>query len=202
MKRLLMYVLVLVSYLAANTLEDCSSVTDKTKRLECYDKLYSHKVASGRYDNWLVSDKKTLMGDSRTVLITTNGTPSATHSSLVLRCEENKLEVLVGFSYTYLGSGSQSVRVKFDYDEPDTATWSISAGGRALFYNALPIYFVKKLVNHSSLVLEVSPYQKTKFQVKFNIRHLKNVIKPLQKACNSENWDFLTHNQPKRNFAF
>ncbi|PHS32555.1 MAG: hypothetical protein COA92_06700 [Sulfurovum sp.] len=191
--REILVTLFMVSSSLAMTIEDCNMTNDK-ERLACYDKLQSQKKQTTEqeslpetnaiYDNWYVSDKKTLMGDSSNVTIITNGTPLVNGAtSLILRCSNNRTEVYASFSYTYMGSDGQNIRMKFDNEKPYKKWWSGSADGTALFYGGKAIAFIKKIMQHDSLVLEVSPYSKVKSQTKFNTKNLKKIIEPLRKAC-------------------
>ena len=133
--------------------------------------------------HWDSSITKSLMGDSKTVVLTTNGiNDGGIETTMIIRCKKNKTSLYFLYQYTFMGTNGQTARIKFDNDKPYKKWVSASSDGSALFYDS-PIKFLKKMMKHKTMIFEASPYSKVSTQTKFNISNLDKVIDPLRKEC-------------------
>ncbi len=205
MKKYFLVVFIYLSVAQASLVENlqqCRGIELSAERLECYDRMPLQpknkatvvKESERNIGNWIISDKKNIMDGSHNVSLMLKGNPIATewgekHPELILRCVNNTTDVMVAWPY-FMGSKGQDGRIKFDDENPKTDQWWIpSTTGTTLFYAPHPVYggdpksLLQAMIKHQKVVIESTPYDRIPTQVIFNIKGLKNAIKPLRKAC-------------------
>ena len=181
----------------ANTSEDilkeltvCASVTNDTERLACYDRvarslgLTPPASVEGKR-KWQVSVKTNPLDDSTTValmLFADSGTSTwGDRVSLILRWQSNKLEAYINW-HDYLEDGA-SVTWRVGTKEARRGVWGLSTDNEATFYPYDVTGFIQELLEATRFVAQVTPYEESPITAIFDITGLKDVIRPLEKAC-------------------
>jgi len=144
---------------------------------------------------WHVITNTSAFDDSKTVVLSLNaqnsisGWPGVTRTPiLMLRCKEGKTEAYVGAGMQgkteFLGGEDLGVwmRGRYDQDEPARYLMSKSTDGREFFFPH-PIEEIKQMIDHSSWVLEFTPFNSSPVEMRFDLNGLGAVLKPLRDAC-------------------
>lgn len=173
----------------------CASKSDPLLRLECFDNLSREmgveggvKTSMKTSGNWIVMVDVSPIDDSTNVsaiLISDNvvGTGwRADRASLVLRCSENKTNVFVNWN-DYLGSDSIMVLERLDKRKAETHSWSLSTDNKSTFVKGGDIRYIKRLVGHEKLLLQLTPYNESPVMANFDLTGIEKAIEPLKKAC-------------------
>lgn len=148
----------------------------------------SHKIESTKVD-WHLVEEQSPVDDSKTVMLAVKSLNviaddlgrKKNRAHLVLRCEENKTELYANFKL-FLGMEGISVLHRIDKQKAVTSQWSGGTANDTAFHKQ-PIPFIKALFDKEQLLLKVTPYSKDSQTVTFNVRGLKESIKPLREAC-------------------
>lgn len=151
----------------------------------------SSKPESG---DWHISRSKSEMDDSKTIFVYLEAANEIedllkkTHRpTLVIRCLENKTEVIVHTEVTAnpeLGLYNEySVRIRFDSGKPIKQRWSGSTNNEALFAPQ-PIKLAKQINNSEKMLFEFVPFQMGPQIVEFNVKGLESYLNEIAEACN------------------
>jgi len=176
----------------------CSIVEGDLSRLECFDLLSKNRGLDKPKDvstpiegsgAWVVSEDINPVDDTKKVtliLLPEESGKSRWGDSpiLILRCQSNTTELFVNWS-AYLGQDAY-VLTRIGNEKAETKEWSVSSDSKASFYPTSPISFIKKMMGHDKLVIQVTPYSENPITAIFNTAGLKNALKPLQEACDWE----------------
>jgi hypothetical protein len=110
--------------------------------------------ASWRYN----ADRDPFTDERASTAIQTN--PGTFGASLIIRCKAGVLESYYVPS-RYLGSSSYAyVRYRFDREEPQSGSWSLSTSGQAVFSDTA-VEFARSVVRGSRLVIEAEDFSGT-----------------------------------------
>ena len=101
---------------------------------------------------------------------------------LLARCKENTTEVFVLWGL-YLGMGETTILSRLDAEKATSQSWSISTDYKASFYDGNDVEYLKKLLNHKKLLLQVTPYGESPVTATFDIDGLSGSINPLREFC-------------------
>ncbi len=184
----------------------CSKEEDDKKRLTCYDKLpkqindnQSTQELKEETQNkeapvnivdkgkWDISITTSEIDDSQKVILTLAAENTIYSSyrterpTLYLRCAENKTEAYISWN-VFLGSDSTKVLLRYDKEKAKTRRWGLSTDHKGTFVRG-NIPFIKKILKHEKLLVQVTPYSASPVTTTFDLRGLKEAIKPLRKAC-------------------
>jgi hypothetical protein len=146
--------------------------------------------------NWHLSTSVSSFDDSRTVVLILSagnqitGWPGITNTPmLALRCKEGNVEAYVStgmqakLEFGQYGTDlGVSMRGRFDKDKPNYYLMSKSTDGKMFFFPN-PIWEIKSMLDHSSLVLGFTPFNSNPVEMHFDLTGLGRVIKPLRDAC-------------------
>lgn len=172
----------------------CAALNDSVKRLDCFDSLakkegLAEETTQTKTDSkWVMEESHSKIDDSRKVVIALKSSNEIegrlsrlAPRTLILRCLENKTSVIVGLNM-FLGSDPIRVTQRFDKKKATKRRWDLSTDHEAMFHRK-PIGFIREIMKHKKLLLELIPYNESPRLLEFDISGLSNVIKPLQEAC-------------------
>ncbi|MBL1320112.1 MAG: TonB C-terminal domain-containing protein [Methylophaga sp.] len=189
---------------------ECAIHKDPLSRLDCLDQLIAEKGLSGGVKSsvktegkgkWLVRTDVSPIDDSTNVyaeLMSENIVGSgyrAQKASLVLRCSENVTNVYVRWN-DYLGLKSTSVLQRLDKEKATNHRWTLSSDNTATFVSGGYIRYIKKLLGHKKLLLQLTPYNDNPVMAVFDLTGIDEAIKPIKKACH---WSSNTSKQSNKN---
>ncbi len=105
-------------------------------------------------------------------------------SVLLVRCQERELEVFVSTGSVLDSDDSvmTPVRIRWGTQAPEDARWSRSMDQRSAFAPD-PRAFVKQLLSHPDLSLEVRPSQRSPQLIRFHARGLERHMPQVEAAC-------------------
>lgn len=172
----------------------CAKKETDAERLICYDDLAKKlnvdkpktTVSTGK-GKWIVSEQASQIDDSKKVILILDAETDVgygyrrTTPSMILRCSENETNAYINTNY-YLGLDSISVLTRLDKNKATKSYWSISTDGKAIFAPN-NISFIKKLLEHDSLLIQLTPYGESPIMTTFDLRGVKEAVKPLREAC-------------------
>jgi type VI secretion system protein VasI len=69
---------------------------------------------------------------------------------------------------------------RFDGEKATTEAWSISTDNKAVFVRGSDITFAKKMMNHKTLLTQITPYGESPVMATFPVAGLSGAIKPLR----------------------
>ncbi len=182
----------------------CTDTVDDKKIKECLRKLLDNEKSStsvgeesssqneiltkvankGKWDTSIATSE---IDDSQKVILTLAAENTIRSSyrterpTLYLRCAENKTEAFISWNI-FLGSDSTKVLLRYDKEKAKTRRWGLSTDHKATFVRG-NIPFIKKILKHEKLLVQVTPYSDSPVTTTFDLRGLKEAIKPLRKAC-------------------
>ncbi|WP_075180167.1 type VI secretion system-associated protein TagO [Neptunomonas phycophila] len=171
----------------------CAVIDGDLARLECFDGLAKVKKLDGRQaqptridgkGKWNVSVDINPVDDSKTVTLVLDADSGRSRWGksvfLVVRCKSNSTDLYIGWN-DYLGSEAD-VLTRVGDNKALTSRWSMSTDSKATFHPK-PIPFLKKMLQSTKLVAQVTPYNESPVTAIFNTQGLENAIKPLRETC-------------------
>ncbi|SMR77568.1 type VI secretion system-associated protein TagO [Marinobacterium sediminicola] len=171
----------------------CAIVEGDLSRLECYDTLAQRYGLNGPQaqsvnvsgnGKWAVNVETNPIDDSKTVTLLLKadegqsrwGSPVA----MIARCRSNETDLFIVWN-DYLGSEAD-VLSRVGTEKARTRRWSMSTDSKATFHPQ-PIAFLKSMMEADSLVAQVTPYNESPVTAIFDIKGLREAIKPLRETC-------------------
>ena len=147
-----------------------------------------NKVKTNNKGKWILDKEISQIDDSVNVTLYLQSEDSiqtqfkqTVKPSLILRCSENKTNTYINWDI-FLGIDSTQILLRLDKNKATNERWSISTNNKAVFANK-DIPFIKNLMKHNKLLAQITPYGESPVMTTFDIRGLKDMIKPLRKAC-------------------
>lgn len=170
-------------------LEKCREVASDKERLACYDLLLTPITSTpsrpGYKGDWDVRVKVNPLDDSKTVSMFLDASTGESRLGkkplFVARCLSNTTDVLVGW-HDYLGSDDAEVVTRIGDRPAETVKWLLSTNSTATFHPK-PIQFLKELMKHDRLVVQIVPYRESPITAVFKTSGLNEAIKPLRETC-------------------
>jgi len=137
---------------------------------------------------WIINEEKSPIDDSLNITLYLESTEIVRDKynkeqtpTLILRCSENTTNAFINWSM-FIGTGYTDVLIRLDKEKAKTSSWIISTNYEAIFPKK-NISFIKKLMKHEKLLTQITPYGENPVMTTFDIKGLKEAIKPLRKAC-------------------
>ncbi len=198
-KQLTMLITLAISIVFADTKTDiaiCAAKDSDATRLICYDKLAKalnvdkpkQEISVGK-GKWLVSEETSAIDDSKKVTILLEAENSIRGSfrshtpTMILRCSENKTNAYINMG-VFLGSSNIKVLSRLDKKKASKKSWSMSTDNKAIFAPGSNVGYIKTLMKHDKLLIQLTPYGASPVMTTFDLKGLKEAITPLRKACN------------------
>lgn len=199
MKKILIILLIItVSETFADIKKDvaiCAAKDSDATRLICYDELAKtlnvdmpkQKISVGK-GKWTVSEETSAIDDSKKVTLLLDAENSIGDSyrkytpTIVLRCSENKTNAYIVMG-KFLGSDGIKVLTRLDKQKASKKRWSISTDHKAIFAPGSNTGYIKTLIKHDKLLVQLTPYSASPVMTTFDLRGLKEAVIPLRNAC-------------------
>jgi type VI secretion system protein VasI len=173
----------------------CAVKETDAARLICYDSLAKSlgvdgpeiKSTSGS-GKWHSREEKSRIDDSVNVhLVFFSNEPvksgyKTVKPTLHVMCVENQTNVYISWEL-YLGLEETQMLTRFDKEKAKTTAWSLSTDNKAVFYRGSAVEFAKNIMQHQSLLLQITPYGESPVMATFDVSGLTEAIKPLRQAC-------------------
>jgi len=102
--------------------------------------------------------------------------------TLTVRCKNSLTELYVGWG-SYLGSDDTEVVYRIDKEKPIRADWSNSTDNKATFFPGSPVATLKRLVDSTSFVASVTPYNENPITATFDTSGAKEALADLRSGC-------------------
>jgi len=83
----------------------------------------------------------------------------------------------------FLGTDSIKVLTRLDKKKASKKTWSISTDHKAIFAPGGNVGYIKSLIKHDKLLVQLTPYSANPIMTTFDLRGLKEAVTPLRDAC-------------------
>ena len=172
----------------------CAAIQGDAERVICFDELSKSlgvdkpAVDTEVTDNWTVNKETSPIDDSINVYVRAKaqkpiaGRFNTSWPTLTIRCKEAKTQVYISWN-EYLGNDKIKMLTRFDKDEAQTTTWSLSTDNEAVFVRGNNIDYTYKLIQHNKLLVQITPYNSNSMMATFNLQGLEEAIKPLSDAC-------------------
>ena len=186
--------------LSPTKLATCAEIAEDGLRLRCYDKLartlqqQGDRVDSGGTSatasgNWLLNVEQSPIDGRDNIslnLLAQRPVKSRTQTvtpELRLSCIDGVSKVLVNWG-VYLGKNSTKVLSKFDMAAPSTMNWLINDDDKqTVFYRGDSIDYVRQLIKHRDLAIQITPYNAPPILASFDISKLEDALAPLNLSC-------------------
>ena len=175
----------------SSDLAACATIEDSGSRLECYDTLAKREkqaAEQAKKEHWFVSQFRSKLDDSQNVFLSTPSIAPVTDAegrthwpSLCMRCSENKTYAYVIWDMP-LGSHDPMITERLDQTKAVETAWELSSDKKACFRPSA-VAFLKSLVRHNKLLLQIVPENDTAQTAEFSLEGLARAIAPLRKAC-------------------
>ena len=182
----------------ADTTKDiaiCANKSTDAERLICYDDLAKSlnvekpktTITKGK-DKWVVSEDISPVDDSKKVTLMLDaeelirGSFNSYKPTMVLRCSENTTNAYVVMG-VFLGSDRIKVLSRLDKQKATKRNWGISTDHKAIFAPGGNIKYIKNIMKHDKLLVQMTPYGANTVMTTFDIKGLKEAVKPLRDAC-------------------
>lgn len=137
---------------------------------------------------WEVEEDVSKVDDSKNVwLLVKSNRPVAGRYNrkawgrLVLRCMENKTDVLITFDQ-YLSTMDIQMLTRLDKEKASTRKWNITTDHEGLMHPD-PVGFIRQLEKHDALYVQFTPYSSEPVEIEFNLRGLDKSVNKLKEPC-------------------
>lgn len=173
----------------------CAAKGSDAERLICYDNLAiklnvdkpKTKLSAGK-GKWHVREEVSQIDDSKKVIMTLDAETTIRdgyreHRPIMyIRCSENQTNLFITIN-DYLGNRDIPVLTRLDKKKATTRKWGLSTDNKSIFAPGSNVGYVKSLFKHDKLLIQLTPYNESPVMTTFDIRGLKEAIKPLRESC-------------------
>jgi type VI secretion system protein VasI len=183
---------------SSKALRECSRIEDSVKRLACFDSMAEQSAPQPNVSapvegtgEWQVASDVSKIDDSTRVTVVLRSAHdipgrygNTVRLNLVLRCQENKTDVMVHFGGHFMSdhAGGGAVTYRIDRKPAQSARFSQSTNHESLFAPE-PVALIKSLFGAQKLVIRAAPYNENAITAEFNVGGVENAVKPLREAC-------------------
>ncbi|PHM31284.1 type VI secretion system-associated protein TagO [Xenorhabdus innexi] len=180
----------LASAISTDEYKKCKKVTESSKKLDCYESLYSEKeIVKKEKNDWHISQYKSEVDDSQTVILGVESSRpihttllGVASPRLIIRCQNKKTEIYINWG-AYLGIDETEVTTRINQEKAAKKWWIISTDNKSAFYPDGKIAFIKSLFGKNKLFAQVTPYGENTINTTFNVTGLSDEIAPVRKSC-------------------
>ncbi len=136
---------------------------------------------------WSVETRISPMDDSKNVILSLPSDNWIKDKSgkkipiLILRCKEKATQAYIVFDL-YLGDRPIKLLIRMDKEKAYQETWNLSTNHLAAFAPDGQ-RFIKELLKHQKLLVQVAPEGQNPVIVTFQLRGLPEAVKPLRESC-------------------
>ena len=179
----------------AKKVATCAAEENSVVRLSCYDALATvsglaprtERVDAPKAGAWYVSKNVDPLNDQTVhFAMLDSNTGRGRYGgrvSLTVRCKDNLTELYINWN-SYLGNDRAAVTHRVDKDEAVRSQWALSTDRKAAFFPGSPVPTLKRLVESSSFVANVTPYGESPVTATFDTAGADVALAELRKACN------------------
>lgn len=184
------------SYAAVDKdLARCAATENPITRLACYDSLASDRGAApetkstasseaGKWETLTRTDPLTDKSIHLAILEADTGEGRfRMKPSIVIRCQDNRTEMYINWN-DFLGSSPISTTYRLDKEPAQRSGWSLSTDKKAAFFPGSPVPMLKKLINSSTFVANVTPYNESPVTAIFDVTGADKALADIRKGCN------------------
>jgi len=160
-------------------------------------------VQASPTDKWHVTEEKSPMDDSKTIVLTLDsddmiqGPLGAVRPSMIVRCKEKKTDVYIAthMAANVEADDEHTVGIRLDDGPAEHEDWSESTDHEALFasdmiwtdheptYSGGRIEFAKRLAGASRLTFQFTPFDGSPQVAQFDVRGLDPHLHKVAEAC-------------------
>ena len=101
---------------------------------------------------------------------------------MVVRCKDNKTDVLINFDVVMTCFDGMKIGLKFDDDKPYHENWIAGTSCDALFARN-PVNLLKKMANKKKLIVKFTPFQSGDINVTFDLNGIDKVKDKIAGVC-------------------
>lgn len=137
---------------------------------------------------WLVVQKESKLDNNKSIYIkkwSSNTLPNnlgkQENGYLIIRCSDNKTEVLVHYP-EYIGINNTEVRYKIDDNKINKENWIASTGGDSVF-SKKPIKLLKSMAGGKSFIIQLDTYKNGAQELEFDIAGIDENIDKIAEYC-------------------
>lgn len=166
----------------------CLKIEDPDTRLGCYDMEYGKEISLvSAGGDWHLHTETNPLDDSTThilILQSESGTGRwGKPINLIVRCKSNTTDMWITWN-DYLGSDRPEVTERLGSEDAKVRRWSKSTDKTSTFFPESPIGYIKRMMDESRFVAQVTPYNENPSTAVFNVAGMESAIKPLRENCN------------------
>jgi len=191
----------------ADKINACATHQDKTRRLQCFDRIAIYVMIDSvtqegkksdampspkplvKAGSWQLKESVSVMDDSKSLLLSLESMKSVNtmfgpaKPVLGIMCQARSgLSLYVHFG-AYLGIGNINVQTRLDKLPAHDDVWQAATSGQAVFVVQKVEQFIYSLVRHGSLLVATRAVDGTELIADFNVEGLAQQIKPLEEMC-------------------
>lgn len=186
LKQILIFLafIMIADHSKASVIDDvtiCAQLKTIPDRVTCYDKIAMkigvHKTQTQHTkteNKWVVKSEISKIDDSVNAYVYLDA------ENIVKSW--NKTSLYVDWDM-YLGLDSLNVLTRLGKTKATNKEWLISTDSKASFYNGNVIMYIKELMNHNSMLLQITPHGESPVSAEFDIRGLSVAIKAVRESC-------------------
>jgi len=201
-KALLFFGLIIALPFASNAAVDdkeiatCAAKENMVERVACYDELAkkhnlvsqsksTSSVGKGKWDTWENTDPLT---DKTVYMASLDADEGKSKRGdkpfyLTVVCRDNKTKMYVGWN-KFIRTDEHLVTYRIDKDAAKSSFWNISTDYKTSFFPDSPVSTLKRIVNSTAFIANVTPYGESPVTAIFDTRGADVALADIRKACN------------------
>ncbi len=174
----------------------CAAIQSRDERLAAYDSLASSirksdpgvittaNEANQDSGSWSFKSEVSPLDDKTILTIYKDSEQSAKvgnkviRPTLFIRFKEGSLTCSINYGI-FIGTGSTTVTMRMDKEEPRSYKCEISNDHETIFYPSGVNWFIDRLIESKTLLIQLTPHGESSFFTSFDLEGLKEAIKPI-----------------------
>lgn len=173
---------------------ECAIVQNSVSRLSCFDALASKfdlaptvkPDARQGLGDWSVAEKINPLDDTAVYFAVLDAQTGRSRRgdkiSMVIRCANNRTEMYINW-HDYLGMDSTQVTYRVGKNAAVRQEWSLSTDNQSTFFPGSPVSVLKQMVEETSFVASLVPYNENPVTVEFDITGIEPALQNIRKNC-------------------